>query len=134
MYTATRRRDQSAHNSMVLKGISILKNAGWQNHQIKADLVGCVQPDKIKHRITGEHYVPDVTSASSPYHAPANIIEVETADTLDNDHSFAQWQAFALYAEAVKATFFLVVPVGSKMAAMAGLRKAGLTNIPIIEV
>ena len=91
---------------------------------IKADLPGYVKPDRIVWTDTQRGHEPDATAY---FFAKQYLYEVETADSLGNDHTYEQCRLFAAYVRNRLAEFSLVVPIGSGAAARYQLASWSLT-------
>lgn len=90
---------------------------------VKADVSGVPQPTKIVWSGTGRGHIPDVTGLGSEF----NLFEVETADSINDEHTADQWGLFSAYAAQHGAVFWVVVPVGSENAAHQRLKDLSLT-------
>jgi len=106
-----KRRSQSEHDITV----EMLANALYaRNHnpkmedvaEIKADIAGFHRPVEISMPGFDEAYVPDATALGSKL----LIFEVETPDSINDEHTEKQWGLFAAYAEENDAEFSVVVP------------------------
>ena len=105
-----KRKSQSDHDSMV-KGVAdfFIKE---KHSNVKADLTGYTQPDILKWKGKTSGHIPDVTTDEN---GSFNIIvEVETDDSINDQHTADQWKLFAAYAKRDKARFLIVVPKGSE--------------------
>lgn len=101
-----KRRNQGSHDSMVQTVANYLEEKNYSN--IRADISGYDQPEKICWKNNGCH-IPDATGeANSVMH----IWEVETEDSIFDDHTEDQWKLFAAYAAQFKSVFHVVVPKG----------------------
>ncbi|MBO8183121.1 MAG: hypothetical protein H0Z28_10075 [Archaeoglobus sp.] len=116
----TKRRSQSDHDKMVRYVVDYLKDKGFRN--IKADISGFDKPNKIIWKTTGEGHIPDVTAENGSLH----IFEVETEDSINDQHTEDQWELFAAYAKKYSAKFWVVVPQGSRDLAEKRLNQLGL--------
>ncbi|OGQ94914.1 MAG: hypothetical protein A2284_18910 [Deltaproteobacteria bacterium RIFOXYA12_FULL_61_11] len=109
-----KRRSQSDHDQMV-KAVAVhLENEGYCN--VAADVKGYDPPTKIIWKRSDSGHVPDAT-------ADGIIVEVETADSINNEHTADQWTLFAAYAAEHDQVFVVVVPEGSKASATRRLRE-----------
>lgn len=90
---------------------------------IKVDLPGCVKPDRIVWTDTQRGHEPDATAY---YLAKQYIFEVETAESLADDHTHEQCRLFAACVRDRFVEFVLVVPVGYGSAATWRLSWWGL--------
>lgn len=116
-----KRRNQSEHDRMVLAAARHLVAKGFRD--VKADVAGFTQPAKIGWSGTARGHIPDVTGWGSEF----NVFEVETADSINQEHTADQWSLFAAYAGQHGAVFWVVVPFGSAAAASQRLKDLGLT-------
>lgn len=98
---------QSEHDSMVANVAAQLRQIGRTN--IRADLSGFPQPEKIIWSSTGSGHIPDVTSWSGQL----EIFEIETADSISDSHTQDQWRLFDAYAKQHGARFTVVIPKGN---------------------
>lgn len=86
---------------------------------VKAGIPGYPQPEQISWKATGKGHVPDVTGEGDTF----NLFEVETVDSIDDQHTEDQWTLFAEYAVEHKAVFWVVVPENSASAARQRLNE-----------
>lgn len=91
---------------------------------IKVDLPGYVKPERIVWSDTQRGHEPDATAY---YLAKQYVFEVETADSIGDEHTYEQCRLFAAYVRNWLAEFALVVPTGSALAARSQLSRWGLT-------
>jgi len=103
---------KSEHDRLVQK----LRNRLVANlySDIKVDLPGYEKPTRIIWTATQRGHDPD---ASAYYGLKQHIFEVETADSIGDDHTYEQCKLFAAYAQQHFAEFVLVVPAGSSVTA-----------------
>jgi len=101
-----RRSSQASHDIMIENLAGLLTAKGYKH--IQADIPGHTPPRKIVWESTGEGHIPDITAFS----AELRIFEVETADSITDDHTADQWKLFASYAMANNALFYIVFPKG----------------------
>ena len=113
-----KRRSQLEHDEMVQTVAEHLESERFT--EVKADLPDYDRPDKIVWKNTGSGHIPDVT-------ADGLLVEVETADSIDDAHTEDQWTLFGAHAEQHNKTFVVVVPRGSRSAAQRRLRELGIT-------
>ena len=90
---------------------------------IKVDLPGHVKPERIVWTDTQRGHEPDATAY---YLAKQYVFEVETADSLGDEHAYEQCRLFAAYVRNRLAEFALVVPTGSALTARSQLSHWGL--------
>jgi hypothetical protein len=81
---------------------------------IKVDLPGHEKPTRIVWTATQRGHEPD---ASAYYLMKQHIFEVETADSIGDEHTYEQCRLFAAYAQQHSAEFVLVVPASSSITA-----------------
>ena len=97
---------------------------------VKVDLPGHVKPDRIVWTDTQRGHEPD---ASAYYALKQHIFEVETADSIGNEHTYEQCRLFAAYVHDRFAEFTLVVPSGSSSAAWSQLSRWRL-SATVLEI
>ena len=114
-----KRRNQSEHDRIVKAVADHLVAKGFRD--VRADLPGWPQPEKIVWKQNSRGHIPDVTGWGSEF----NLFEVETADSISDQHTADQWTLFAAYAGQHSAVFWVVVPVGSEAAANQRLKELG---------
>jgi len=113
---------RSEHDRLVEKLRARLVSSLFSD--IKVDLPGHVKPDRIVWTDTQRGHEPD---ASAYYALKQHIFEVETADSIGDDHTYEQCRLFAAYIRDRFAEFALVVPIGSALDARSQLSRWGLT-------
>ncbi|MFC1476337.1 hypothetical protein ACFL5S_00065 [Fibrobacterota bacterium] len=124
------RKDQKKHDAMINYIATVLKRAGYID--IKADLPKYKKPDKILWRNTERGDYPDITGFKN---GVRNIIEIETEDTLTEEHIREQWILFSRFAAKTNALFYVFVPAGCKRKATQRIMALGISgNTNIIEV
>ena len=106
----TKRRSQSDHDIMVKQVADFFINKNYP--QIAADLAGYSKPDILKWKGKTSGHIPDVTSKQNGTFKI--IVEVETDDSIDDQHTEDQWKLFAAYAKRDQAEFLIVVPKNSE--------------------
>lgn len=97
---------------------------------IKVDLLGHVKPDRIVWTNTQRGHEPDATAY---YLRKQYVFEVETADSLGDEHTHEQCRLFAAYVRDRFAEFTLVVSIGCSFAARSQLLRWGL-NATVLEI
>ena len=102
-----KKADQVEHDRLVKKVVDLLGDKGYEN--IKADLSDFEKPKKIVWQSTGEGRIPDVTVFKDDF----RIFEVETADSVEDEHTAEKWKLFSSYAEVNDAMFYVVFPKGA---------------------
>lgn len=110
------------HNMMVLEVVKLLTQRNQAS--IRADLPGFARPETIEGE-TGNH-VPDVS-------ATGLIVEVETADSISDQHTASQWKVFSDEAQQRGWKFWVVVPKGCRQEAEARCHELGIQAI-VFEV
>lgn len=116
-----RRRSQSDHDQMVGQVVQFLQSNGYSD--IKADITGHQQPTIITWQATGRGHIPDATSVRDKEFF---LFEVETIDSINDQHTDDQWNIFATFARQHGANFWVVVPSGSQTAVNRRLALLGL--------
>lgn len=116
-----KRHNQSDHDRMVTTAARYLVAKGFRD--VKADVPGFPQPEKIVWSGTGRGHIPDVTGWGSEF----NLFEVETSDSINDQHTAGQWELFAVFAGQHSAVFWVVVPVGCAAAAQQRLKDLGIS-------
>jgi hypothetical protein len=114
------RNSQIEHDRMVDYVAKLL--IGKKHQDVRADLPGFTQPRRIVWQSTGEGSVPDVTSQDEEF----RIFEVETRDSIHDEHTETQWKLFASYAKANDAMFYIVFPKGASAEVKQRLNELGL--------
>jgi hypothetical protein len=99
------RVDQATHDTLVRRTAAALVSNGI--FDVRADLSEYAKPSKIYWERTGEGHVPDVTGGRY-------VIEVETATSLDLEHTRSQCALFSVFAREKGLSFIVVVPIGYK--------------------
>ena len=119
---------RSEHDQIVQKlGSWLVSN---QFSDIKMDLPERVKPDRIVWTDTKRGHEPDATAY---YGLKQHVFEVETADSLGDEHTHEQCKLFAAYVRGRYAEFSVVVPIGSGDSARSQLIQWGLTAI-VMEI
>jgi hypothetical protein len=101
--------------------VNYMQQNGFTN--IKADLKGFDQPEIITWSKTNKGHIPDVSGMNRVQH----IVEVETVDTINHQHTDDQWNLFAAYASQHNAQFIVLVPKGYDGEAKKRLAHLGIT-------
>jgi hypothetical protein len=105
-----KRKSQSDHDVMVKQVADILISKRHQN--VKADLKGYIQPNLLRWKGENSGHIPDVTSQLDG--KLKIIVEVETDDSINDQHTSDQWKLFSAYAKRDNAEFIIVVPKGAE--------------------
>ena len=112
---------QTAHDGLVRQLAELLMEKHFR--EVRADLVECAEkPPRIFNSLACSGAAPDVTAVG----LQSLLFEVETADSLFDDHVEGEWRMFATYAKHRSAQFWVVVPKGSKEAAQSRMEQLGL--------
>ena len=112
-YSMAKRKSQSDHDTMVKQVADLFIQEKYPN--VKADLTGYTQPRILKWKGQTTGHIPDVTSEQNNIFKV--IVEVETDDSINDQHTADQWKLFSAYAVRDKAKFLIVVPKGSEQKA-----------------
>ncbi len=116
------RTSRLAHMLLIRSLILRLQKSGYKH--LRADLQGLKRPETISGNPLDETYVPDVTG----YGLEENIFEVETPDTIYDEHTEKQWTSFAEYAKKRNGKFWVVVPRGAGEDAQSRLHRLNLSG------
>ena len=116
-----KRISESDHDQMVRDVYNHLISEGFSN--VNATLEGLPQPDRIYWKSTGNGHIPDVTANNNGNH---NLFEIETDDSIFDQHTEDQWKLFAAHARQHGKTFRVVVPKGSEASAQLRLTHLGI--------
>lgn len=111
-------KSQTPHDQIAQVVVNYLMQKGYRN--VRADLPGHTQPALIEG--TKQDHISDVT-------ADGVIVEVETSDTIEHDHTTSQWSLFPDYAAMSGRTFLVLVPNGPVAAAQSRLNTLRLTGV-----
>lgn len=115
-----KRNSQKTHDDLVAYAVRYLQKNNFGN--LKADISGYQQPEKIIWSQTGKGHIPDLSGSNSKL----NIFEVETADSINDEHTKDQWTLFAAYASQNDTVFWVVIPDGYSSAANQRLKELGI--------
>ena len=118
----------SEHDRLVEKLRSWLVSSLYSD--IKVDLPSCEKPDRIVWANTKRGHEPDATAY---YVLKQHVFEVETADSLGDEHTYEQCRLFAAYVRDRFAEFTLVVPQGCGLAARSQLIRWSL-SATVLEI
>ncbi len=116
-----KRKSQTEHDSLVDYVARELNKRGYE--QVKADLPDYEVPKKIIWQSTGEGFEPDVTGVKMGF----RIFEIETDDSIEDEHTLQQWKLFASYAKVNDAFFYVVFRKGSLEKVQNRLKELGIT-------
>ena len=106
-----KRKSQLAHDNMVKYVARVLIEKNYLD--VRADLPEFEKPKEITWKKTGKGHFPDITGEKGSF----KVFEVETADSIDDQHTEDQWTLFAKWSKENEAMFWVVVPEGSVAAA-----------------
>lgn len=112
---------QVDHDEMVRNAVNFLRNNGYTN--IKAHLSGFDTPSLIRWEGQYNGHIPDVEAYGN---GRLSLFEVETADTIDDQHTANQWKLFAAHAKNNNGEFWVIVPRGKKYAAEQRIINLGI--------
>lgn len=91
--------------------------------EVFADAEGFELPAELIWEGEEEGFVPDISGINEELY----LIEVETADSIRDEHTAQQWSMFAEAARQKEGRFVVAVPKGSGTEAMERLRELGLS-------
>ena len=115
-----KRESEEDHERMVGIVAASLEGEGYTD--VRADHPSYHTPEQITRTGTGEGSSPDVTAEKEF----TSIFEVETEDSITDEHTKEQWKLFAEFAQQTSSAFCVVVPEGSKDAAQTRLNELGI--------
>lgn len=104
---------RNVYNHLLSKGYS----------DVRADLGGLPQPTRIYWEATGEGHIPDLTGNKNGTNC---LFEVETEDSIFDQHTEDQWNLFSASAKHHGKAFIVVVPKVSKASAQLRLNQLGI--------
>lgn len=119
---------RSEHDRLVEKLRARLESSLYS--EIKMDLPGHVKPERIVWTDTQRGHEPDATAY---YLTKQHIFEVETEDSIGDEHTHEQCKLFAAYVRNRFAEFTVVVPNGCGVAARSQFFRWGL-NATVLEI
>lgn len=119
-----KRKSQSQHDQMVRKVYNHLISKGFID--VRADLKGLTQPELLYWKSTGEGHIPDVSGIDGKNGNQLNIFEIETEDSIFDQHTESQWNLFAAYARQYGKEFRVVVPKESEASTNSRLMQLGI--------
>lgn len=112
---------QTAHDRLVQQLADLLVEKHFR--EVRADIAGFDEkPPRIFRDLACQGAAPDVTAVG----IQNLLFEVETSDSLHDDHVEDEWRLFASYARHRSAEFWVVVPKDSKQAALSRMTQMGL--------
>ncbi len=115
-----RRVFEFQHNQLINWAVNYLTAKNFVN--IKADISGFVQPNKITWTQTGKGHIPDITAQGTMEH----VFEAETPESIFDQHTEDQWTLFDAYSRQHGAEFWVIVPTGSESSAQTRLNQLGI--------
>jgi len=115
-----RRHSQKDHDDLVLMMANYFKNQGYSN--IQADIANYPTPPIIEGQ--DQNHRPDLLCDKTLY--TQIILEAETEDTIDDEHTASQWSLFANWANEHNNEFHLVVPKDYREVAKKRLKELGI--------
>jgi len=122
-----KRKSQSEHDEIVKKVAEALIESGYKD--VKADIDNYDTPAEIVWEKTNKGHIPDVRGKKDK----EVIVEVETDDSINDDHTAGQWKLFSAYASQHDAEFMISVPEGSKEKAEKRLTELNI-SVSVLEV
>lgn len=112
---------QEAHDRLVQQLAELLVEKRFRD--VRADINGSdALPEKIFCGMACSGTTPDVTAVGIQH----LLFEVETTDSLDDEHIREEWPLFASYARDRSAEFWVVVPKESKRVAITRMEQLGI--------
>lgn len=115
----TRRHSQMQHDRIVEKVYHFLLDNRF--YEVRADMSGVERPRPVEGNGNGE-FVPDVTAQGEKF----VLFEVETADSVQDEHTSAEWKCFSEFARQHHAEFYLIVPEGAEQGARRRAEELGV--------
>lgn len=117
-----KRKSEEEHKELIRELVTTLEENGFV--RIKADgLEGYERTEVVPSYNDETDHRPDVTSFKE---GMTYLFEVETADSIDHEHTIMQWDTFANEASIFEyKEFYVVVPEGSEKAARSRLKELG---------
>jgi len=115
-----KRKSPSDHDKLVVKAAeSLNQNSDFKN--IQADVKGYSTPSEINWKGDESGHIPDLKAVGTKT-SKEFIFEVETDDSISDNHTEDQWRLFAAYAKQNNGVFYVIVPKGSKQKAESRLK------------
>ena len=112
-----KRISQLEHDRIVKDIANLLIEKNYSD--VKADLPDFEKPAKITWKKSHEGHIPDISGQKEGL----KIFEVETSDSIDDQHTKDQWTLFGKHATENDMTFWVVVPQRSVPAANQRLKE-----------
>jgi len=122
-----KRKSQSEHDEIVKKVAEALVESDYKD--VKADIDNYDTPAEIAWKKTNKGHIPDVRGKKDK----EVIVEVETDDSINDDHTAGQWKLFSAYASQFNAEFMICVPEGSKLKAEKRVKELKI-SVSVLEV
>lgn len=119
-----KRKSQSQHDQMVREVYNHIISKGFID--VRADLKGLTQPELLYWESTGKGHIPDLSGIDGKNGNQLNIFEIETADSIFDQHTEGQWNLFAANARHYGKRFRVVVPKGSETWAKSRITQLGI--------
>jgi len=116
------KKDQSAHDKLVKAVVDSLSPELYSD--IKANISGYQTPSKIVWANSGDGYIPDITGNVADFQY---IYEVETEETISNEHTKNKWKLVSDYAAKHNSIFVIVVPKGCRNTALTQADESDIT-------
>ncbi len=116
----SRRMSQEEHERLVRVAAGSLLERAYRD--IQADVAAFPRPEKITWPHSSRGHVPDIVA----FDDRMNLFEVETEDSVRDEHTEDQWRLFSDFARDNRAVFWVVVPVGVRDAARERMTKLGV--------
>ncbi|MBU4501185.1 MAG: hypothetical protein KKA79_01220 [Nanoarchaeota archaeon] len=117
----TKRTSQTTHDQMVIDVYNHLLSKGYSD--VRADLDGLSQPTRIYWEETKKGHIPDLTGNKNGTNC---LFEVETEDSISDQHTEDQWNLFSANAKQHDKAFIVVVPKTSEASAQLHLNQLGI--------
>ncbi|MDH4028760.1 MAG: hypothetical protein OEU95_08015 [Nitrospirota bacterium] len=106
---------------MVRKAVDFLRDLGYTG--IRADIHGFDKPRERNWKGQLNGHIPDIEAQGNgkPY-----LFEVETSDSITDQHTADQWKLFAAHAKINSGEFWVIVPRGEQPAVERRLKSLGI--------
>jgi hypothetical protein len=99
-----KRKSQSRHEEMVKRVANVLIEKEYRD--VRVDLPEFEKPKEITWKKTGLGHFPDITGQKGNF----KVFEVETDDSISDQHTEDQWTLFSRWSQENDAVFWVVVP------------------------
>lgn len=100
---------QTVHDTLISKALNFLLANKYTN--IRADLSGWAKPETISWSNGAGSHIPDLTAENASI---GLVFEMETQETIFDDHTASQWALFSAFALQHGKEFWVVVPKGCR--------------------